>query len=527
MKRLSCLCVAWLALSPVFGQEPPATGHTLVIIPFENTSPTPGLEWVGDSFAEALRARLDSPLLYVASHDERVRAYDRQGIPAGIHPSRPTLYRLAEEMDVDYALLGSYRYDGANLQATAQLLDMRAQRLLPAVSEEGPIGDLGRIQTALAWDALHQIRSDGSLLKSRFVTTVPTMRLDAIENYTRGMLAPTADEKVKRFAEAARLNPAFAEAWLELGKAHLSEKAYVQATSAFESVPRDSPRAREANFYLGLSSYAQGDLAKAEAAFAFVAARLPLAEVYNNLGVVAARHDPKKAAEYFERAVRDDPRDPDYHFNLGLEYNRLGDRAKAIRELRQVLDYHPNDVEARGALDAFSPAPGGVVLSASDTKTRYERLKRNYEEDSFRQMTTQMQGWAEQQFARSDPRTHARYHLELGRELLGHGFAAEAAAEFKHAATVDPSSPASLTALAEAYDAEGDARDARAQVEASLRRRESVDAYVVLTRLDLREDRLEAARQNLDRALQMDPSNPAVQDLKRTLGARLAEKGQP
>ena len=31
--------------------------------------------------------------------------------------------------------LGSYKYDGARLTAIAQLLDMRAEKLLPAVTE--------------------------------------------------------------------------------------------------------------------------------------------------------------------------------------------------------------------------------------------------------------------------------------------------------------------------------------------------------------------------------------------------------
>src|ERR1700691_1949693 len=97
-----------------------AAGQTIVIIPFENISPTPGLEWLGESFPEAFYERLDSPILYVASRAERLRAYDRQGIPAGVHASRATLYRLAEQMDIDYAVLGSYKYDGVQLTATAQ-----------------------------------------------------------------------------------------------------------------------------------------------------------------------------------------------------------------------------------------------------------------------------------------------------------------------------------------------------------------------------------------------------------------------
>jgi tetratricopeptide (TPR) repeat protein len=511
-------------------------GRTMVVIPFENTSPTPGLEWLGESFPETFHEQLNSPVLYVASRDERLRAYDRQGVPAGVHPARATLYRLAEQMDVDYAVLGSYKYDGARLTAIAQLLDMRAEKLLPAVTESGPLADLGTLQSTLAWDLLRLIRTDFSVPKDKYIASVAPARLDALENYIRGTLATSAEEKVKYYREATRINPAYAQAWLELGKTYCAQRAYEPAITALGQVQQSSLTsglmsgavAREANFYLGLAAYAHGDLAKSENAFQFVAARLPLGEVYNNLGVVASRRGQKKAAEYFQRAIENDPSDPDYHFNMGVTLSQAGDRAGAARELRTTLDHRPNDAEAKMMLDSLTPpAPGSIVPSSTTTKAPAERIKRNYEEDSFRQMTTQMGSWVEQQFARSDPRSHARFHVELGKELLAHGFTTEAEAEFHHAAAVDPSSTAPLTGLADDYDARGDAREARAQAEASLRIRESAEAYLVLARLDLRENRMEAAAQNINRALQLEPGNPVGQNLKRTLAAKLAEKAQP
>jgi tetratricopeptide (TPR) repeat protein len=499
----------------------------MVVIPFENASPTPGLEWLGESFPETFHEQLNSPVLYVASREERLRAYDRQGIPAGVHASRATLYRLAEQMDVDYAVLGSYKYDGARLTASAQLLDMRAQKLSPAVTESGPLADLGALQSALAWDLLRLIRSDFPEPKNKYVASAAPARLDAVENYIRGMLATTSEEKVQHYREAVRLNPDYATAWLELGRTYYRQHAYELAIAALGQVQKTSAVAREANFYLGLAAYAHGDFAKSESAFAFVAARLPLAEVYNNLGVVAARRGQKKAAEYFERAIQNDPSDSDYHFNLGVTLTQAGDRAGAVRELHTALDRRPNDAEAKILLDALTTPAGAVVPSSATSKPPLERIEHNYEEDAFRQMTTQMESWAEQQFARSDPRSHARYHVELGKELLAHGFTTEAEAEFHHAAAVDPSSSAPLTALAEAYDARGDASEARTEAEAALRMRESAEAYLVLARLDLRENKMEAAAQNINRALQLEPGNAAGQELKRTLAAKLAEKAQP
>jgi tetratricopeptide (TPR) repeat protein len=528
VRRAVCLLAVSLFLcAALHAQQNPAWGHTLVVIPFENTSPTPGLEWLGEGFAAALRAQLDSPLLYVATREERLRAYDRQGIPAGLHPSRATLYRLAEQMDLDYAVLGSYRFDGENLTATAQLLDMRAPRLLPIATEAGRLTEVGNLQSALAWDVLRLMRADFALPKDKYIASVPAMRLDAWDSYIHGLLAAAAEEKVRHFREAVRLNPSFAEAWLELGKAYFEQKSFESAASAFEKVPPSSAVAREANFYLGLSGCAHGDYETAERAFEFVAARLPLAEVYNNLGVVAARRGQKRAVIDFERAVENDPSDPDYRFNLALALNRAGDRPRATRELRAALERRPDDAEVKAELNSLTSPAGSVVNSAAISKPPPERLKRGYQENAFRQMTMQMQSWAERQFARSDPRSHARYHLELGTELLAHGFVTEAEAEFRHAATVNPASPAPLAALAEVYEARSDSSQARAQAEASLRVGESVEAYLVLTRLDLGEGRTDAAGQSINRALQLEPANPAAQDLKRTLAAKLAEKGQP
>jgi hypothetical protein len=43
----------------------------------------------------------------------------------------------------------------------------------------------------------------------------------------------------------------------------------------------------------------------------------------------------------------------------------------------------------------------------------------------------------------------------------------------------------------------------------------------------LRDNNLEGAAQNVDRALQLEPSNASAQELKRTVAAKLAEKAQP
>jgi tetratricopeptide (TPR) repeat protein/TolB-like protein len=504
-------------------------GETAIVMPFENQSGAPGIEWIGESFPAVLGQRLGSPTLYVLTREDRLRAYDRAGIPAELHPSRATVYRIAEDMDVDFVVLGHYSFDGRVFTAAAQVLDMRNVRLLPEVTESGPLVDLIHVQTALGWDLLHSLRASISMTKEAFVNGAPPIRLDAFENYIRGILATSTDEKVRRLREAVRLNPAYGDAWLQLGKTYYSEQQYAQAVSALAQVPTTDGVAREANFYLGLSAYYQADFAKAEAAFNFVAARLPLTEVYNNLGVVSSRRGKKIATDYFQKAVQQDPNDADYHFNLAVALYRSGDIAGATRELKQCLALRPNDAEARSLSDsvAGSAKLASGVASAAPARVPLERIKRNYDESSFRQLFVEVQAAAEQRLAKADSATRTNFYVGRGQELLAQGFVAEAEKEFRTALTLTPENAQAHSGLASVLEAQNDFAGARSEAEAALQLKPMAEPLLVLARLDLRDNKAEAAAQNVDRALQLEPNNASALALKRAVAAKLAEKAQP
>ena len=515
------------------GQNPASAGQTLVVFPFENASSAPGLAWISEAFPEILGQRLALPTLYVRGREERLRAYDRAGIPVGVHPSRAALYRMAEQLDVDYVVFGQYNYDGSRLTATAQLLDMRREKLLPAINASGLLVELINLQTGLAWDLLHQLQPDLSITREAFVAGFPSVRLDAFEQYVRGIIATAASEKIGHFMEAVRIDPAYSDAWLQLGKTYFVERQYAQAISALSHVPGTLPLAGEANFYIGLAAYYQGDFAKAESAFNFVSARLPLPEISNNLGVVSARRGKKSAAEFFQRAVQFDPAEPDYHFNLALEMYRAGDTNGAARELRETLKLRPSDTEAKSLYERITPASAvrpstaASTLTNASSKLPLERMKRNYDENSFRQLEMQIQTVAEQRLAKTDACTHARFHVARGEDLLSRGFTSEAEREFREAISLDRGNAQAHVGLARVLENNTDTAAARSEAEAALRLKQSADPWLVLARLDLRENRTDTAAVNVNKALQLEPSNAAAQALKRAVAAKLAEKAQP
>ncbi len=505
-------------------QSPANFTETVIVMPFENASGAPGLQWISEAFPEVLSQRLSSPAVFPLTRDDRLRAYDRAGIPAEVHPTRATIYQLVEQMDVDYVILGRYTFDGRSFAATAQILDMQRRKLLPETQESGPLVDLVNIQTALAWDLLRLLRPSFPLDKQAFVSSAQPVRLDALENYIRAIIATSTSDKVQHFREAVRLNPSYSEAWLCLGRTYFDDRQYDQAIAAFAQVSATDFRAREANFYLGLSAYYLGDFSRAQSAFNFVAARLPLTEVYNNLGVVTGRlGDRKQAASYFQKAVQADSNDADYHFNFAVALYQTDDRQNAARQLKECLKLRPGDTEAQSLVDTISDS----FKPTLQPKASVERVKSNYDENSFRQLFLGIQAAAEERLAKTDPVTHARFHVSRGYELLGQGFVAEAQKEFREATTLDPASAEAHAGLGRTLEADNDVAGARAEAEAALRLKVFIEPLLLLARLDLRDNKADAAAQSVDRALQLDPANPSALTLKRAVAAKLAQKAQP
>ncbi|MBV8050896.1 MAG: tetratricopeptide repeat protein [Acidobacteriaceae bacterium] len=508
------------------GETAIAAGQTVLVVPFENRSKAPGLEWIGDSFPELLKQRLDSPTIYVLPREERIRAYDRLSIPVELRASRPTIYRIAEQIDVDYVVLGQYEFDGRTFTTNAQLLDMRRERLLPEAKQAGTLPDLITVENTLAWEILHTLFPADSISREAYLAQVPVIRLDAFENYVKGVIAPTADERIQHLREALRLSPSYSAATLRLGEAYYQQRQYDQAMVWLSKIPPDDPDTLEAQFYLGLAAYNRSDFSRAESAFSFVSERLPLGEMYNNLAVALDHRDRAAAIENLQKAIAQESSNPDYHFNLAVELYRRGDVIGASRQLREALSLSPHDSEAKSFLENIGGAGQRGVVTAS-IKVPQTRMRTTYDESSFRQLALKISAVAEQRLSKSDARTHAQFHSERGHQLLKQGFLVEAEREFREAVTLNPSNAEAHAGLASVLEASNHFDQARSEAQEAVRLHPSAEALLVLAESNLRDNRTGAAAEEIDRALRLEPSNAAAQVLKRSVAAKLAQEGQP
>ena len=516
------LSLLFLAISvleaPLQAQQqsaPARVSRLLLIIPFENTSNAAGIDWISESFPEVLSTRLSPSGFFVMGRDDRLNAFDRLGIPPGAKPSRATLYQVGQQLDADYLVMGDYRVDQTNITAYARVMDMERLRLSPEFTESGPLTNLISIQTSLAWDILNTL-SPGVTTKDSFVAQFPGQKPEVLENYVRGITATNTQEKIKYFKEAVRLEPTHALAMLQLGKSYYKARDYESAASWLARIPRTDTNANEAQFYLGLATFYSGHMDRAENAFQTLAARLPLTEVLNNLGVVAARRGEKTARGYFEKTVLTDPNEPDYRFNLAVTLFREGDTQGAARELRELLAIH-SDAEAKGFLEAVSSG-------TQPARMPLERIKRNYDESTFRQIAMEIENTNEARLAKSDPASHAAFHVRHGQELLQSGLPGEAEKEFREAVVLDPANAGAHAGLAAVLESNQDFAGARNEARMSLKLQPTADAYLVIARLDLAENKPASAAQNIDHALALDPANAAAIALKRDIASGATDK---
>jgi len=508
-----------------------AHGRLLLVLPFENHTGQASLDWIGQAFPEIFNRRLSSAGFLPISRTDRIYALDHLGLPLNFQPSRASAIRLAQTLDADYVVFGSYTTTGNTLNTTAQILDVTNLRLGASLNEQADLTRLLDTLNSLAWKVTRQLDPSYAVAEQTFIAADSELRLDAFENYVRGLTEDSIGERIRHLREAVRLSPRFYPAWLALGKAYFANQDFELAASTLGHLTKDDPNALEADFYRGLSFFYTGKYLDAEDAFAFDSTRLPLPEVVNNQGVAAARRG-KDGAPLFQQAITADPKDVDYHFNLALALRRRGDLAGAVREIDQAVKLRPLDTEA-GSLAATlhteqqNPDAAATKVNASLTTSQnnatngpLERIKRTYNEASFRQAAFEMEQVQTMRLSALPPAERAAALTKEGIQFFNRGLILEAEREFQAALQADPSSSAAHAGLAQVRERSGDPDAARQEAQKSLQLQPNVEAHLVLARMDLQANQLSAAAGEVSQALKIEPANANARGIKQALEQR-------
>ena len=520
----------------LMAQDPaPVQGRLLLVLPFNNQADQPNLDWISEAAPEILNLRLGSAGFMPISRDDRLYALDHLGLPSTFQPSRASAIRLAQTLDADYVIVGSFSTSGSRFQVKAQVLKVDALHLSAPLQEEADITHLIDVFNSLAWGLAKQIDPQFAVSRSTFVAAGAGLRVDAFENYIRGLVEPDPAEQIRHLKESVRLDPSFSPALMALGKAYFANQQFDLAATTLGRLPRNDANALEADFDRGLAFFYLGSYVKAEDAFAFVNKQLPLPEVVNNQGVAAARRG-LDATSFFQQAVSADPNDADYQFNLALALSRKKDVAGAQRAIAQTLRLRPQDTEAQAFQATLHAEPHPTTTSATANtrvnaafdpteaaeNTPLERIKRTFNQASFRQAALAIEQMDEQRLSTLPPQKHAEALTQAGMRFFNQGLILEAEREFQAAIEVESNDPEAHAGLALVRESEGDTKEARLQADESLKAAPNETAYLVLGRLDLLANQKSDAAADVSNALKLEPQNSIARGLKQ----QLESKGQ-
>jgi tetratricopeptide (TPR) repeat protein len=527
-----------------------------LVFPCENAGASPRIDWIGEGLEELTIQRLSAAGQQVYSHAGRLNEMDVYGLPSSAKLSRATMLHIAEELDADYVIFGSFTSDGQNLSVEARLLRVSPVALLPPVKESGSLGSLMDLHNRLLWRLLRTADPSFPLSLADFSKLQRPLSLAAFEQYIRGLLASDDDARLRALKEAARLEPTWPDPDFVIGEIYFQRNDCTSALPWFSKVPPGHPQSVEAIFATGVCRLRQGQPERAEEVFASLQDDLhrnlvsgaDLPEILNNLGIARARQVNLPAAlTVISRAGDIDPDEDDYPFNLGLLALQERDYARAAVHFEEAVKREPENpedrafliysldkqnkkAEATAAREAASEVLGDKALPLlkfdskhTDTLTKYERVVPQLDTTSLR---LELEGPQKQQQVAGDPpvvpRDASVAHLRQGRLELRAGRLDVAENEFRAALVADPHNASAHRELAEIYRRRGKLDDAAHELQLSLADRDSAAVHTLLAHIYLEQNKPDLARAEAEKAVKLAPNYVDAKELLHQL-----EKAKP
>ena len=182
------------------------------------------LDWLGEGLAELTAERLQDRGLTVLSRQERLAALEKIGLPDSARFSHATMVKIAAEADADEVIYGRFVSDGKTVTLEAHVLHINPPSLSPPFTQTSSMQDLLRAHARLSWQMLCALERKNCLPEgankdeSSFSEPPPSLRLDALENFIRGLTGTDDETRLRALREAARLEPAWDRPPFELGQ---------------------------------------------------------------------------------------------------------------------------------------------------------------------------------------------------------------------------------------------------------------------------------------------------------------------
>jgi len=535
-RMLVTASVVGLSLIAAGSAAAQASGTRILVMPFDNPTRDARLHWIAEAASLLVADELNARGVPAIRRAERVNAFEELHLPAAATLSRATVIKVGQLVGASEVIVGSLRLAGEELILEAHGVRIDVGRVQPAVSERGPLADV-----VLVFERLSARLASGAPLQTERTRRPP---LEAFESYVKGLMAESAATRATFLEEAIKSHPGYDRAYLALWAVRHDQADHAAALSAARAVPSDSPRARDAQFFAGVSLLELKQFDEAFDAFTAAAAGAPLefaAAALNNMGVVQLRRaspSSRGLPTYFlTKAADAHPGDSDILFNLGYAYVLEKNYQGAMYWLREALRRDPTDAESHYVLGAALSGEGSAVEAAREKElarqlsSRFAELeKRAADErlpvprgmDRLREDPEMRAGFRPEQTivntAQREQQDLASFHLDRGRRLFDREEDREALAELRRAVYLSPYQAQAHLLIGRIHLRAGRPPEAVDALKISIWSRDSAPARIALAEAYLKQQNTAAARSELQRALVLEPQSEEAKRLLAAMG---------
>jgi len=313
--RLAALLVAIAAIGYFYARRstPPTSmrPRSLAILPFRNLKQDPETDFLGFSLADAIITKLGYVNALTIRPSSSIDKYRNQTIDPK---------RVATDLDVDTLLTGSFIKDGDDLRITAQLIDVKPDKILWREAIDVKYDKLLTVQDRVSQQIIKELELNLTPREAENLKPEKKISTDAYEYYLRGIDLYSLNEfaaAIKMLEKSTAIEPNYAPSWAHLGRAYTTN-ASLQ--------------------FGGREDYgkAQVDYEKAIALNpALVEPRIYMANLLTDTGRV------EQAVPLLRSVLQDSPNNAEAHWELGYAYRFAGMLKESVAECEKARQIDP------------------------------------------------------------------------------------------------------------------------------------------------------------------------------------------
>jgi len=301
----------------------PKGPRSLAILPFRNLNADPKSDFLGFSLANEIITKLD----YVNSLTVRPSSSIDKYRDQIVDPKK-----VAADLNVDTLLTGTFIREGDDLRITAQLIDVKPDKVLWGEAIDMKYDKLLTVQDQVAQQIIKQLELKLSPAEAANLKPEKPINNAAYEDYLRGIDYYSLNDFPAAIAvleKATALEPNYAPAWASLGRAYTTSASlqfggreqYGKAQAAYEKAIALNP--------------------------ALVEPRIYLANLLTDTGRV------EQAVPLLRSVLKDNPNNAEARWELGYAYRFAGMLKESVAECEKARQNNPQVKISSSAINGY------------------------------------------------------------------------------------------------------------------------------------------------------------------------------